>query len=183
VVIDFEYYFIEPIHEKYAWRICDFVVTNSDRLKRFFPKTLEQNLTPGLAKIFVDRKVEQFNDREEFLFVLKEKKDRTVIGLVYIKKLDWEKKRAELAYCIGYQYEGKGRMSQAVRTLSDYAFENLNLNTLEIIVHRTNIGSVRVAEKCSYIWERTLPKEHTPPNEEPLDMELYELKTCQVLKT
>lgn len=175
MIIEFKEYGIEPIHEKYAWRICDFVVTNAERLKRYFPKTLEQNLTPDLSKYFVEKKLKQFRNKEEFLFVLKEKENRTVIGLVYIKKIDWETKEAELAYCIGYQYEGKGRMTQSVADLSKYAFELLGLRTLRIIVHESNIPSIKVAEKCNYVWVKKLPKEHTPPNENPLDMELYEL--------
>lgn len=174
-MLDFESYTIEPIHEKYAWRICDFVTVNSERLKRYFPKTLENNLTPTLSQIFVYQKLREFQNKEEFLFVLKEKENRTVIGLVYVKKPDWQKKTAELAYCIGYQYEGKGWITQSVAELSRYAFDELGLKTLQIISHKSNLGSIKVAEKCGYIWKETLLKEHTPPNEAPLDMELYEL--------
>jgi len=175
VIADFANYTIEPIHEKYAWRICDFVTINQARLKRYFPKTLEQNLTPDLSKYFVEKKLKQFGNREEFLFVLKEKENRTVIGLVYIKKIDWEAKEAELAYCIGYQYGGKGWMTQAIKTLSYHAFNKLGLETLHIIVHESNIPSIKVAEKCGFIWIKKLLQEHTPPNENPLDMELYVL--------
>ncbi len=177
MIATFTNYTIEPIHEKYAWRICDLMVANSDRLKRYFPRTLEQNLNPELSKIFVADKVRQFDRKEEFLFVLKEKENRTVIGLVYIKELDWNAKQAELAFCIGYQYEGKGWMTEAVKTLSGYALDELGLKTLQIIAHKTNLGSIKVAQKCDYLWKRTLKKEHTPPGEEPLDMELYELET------
>jgi len=173
----FTKYTIEPIHEKYAWRICDLMVANSDRMRRYFPKTLEQNLNPDLSRIFVDEKVRQFNRKEEFLFILKEKENHKVIGLVYVKELDWKSGQAELAYCIGYQYEGKGWMTEAVRALSTYAFETLGLKTLQIIVHKSNLGSIKVAKKCGYLWKRSLKKEHTPPGEEPLDMELYELET------
>ncbi|QLG45179.1 GNAT family N-acetyltransferase [Costertonia aggregata] len=166
---------IDSIHEKYAWRICDFTISNSDRLKRFFPKTLEQNLTPDLSDYFVEKKVKQFNKKEEFLFILKEPENRTVVGMVFIKNIDWEIKQAELAYCIGYQYEGKGWTTQAVNTLSNHAFGSLGLTTLQIIVHKTNVGSVKVAQKNGYTWQRTLENEHTPPGENPLDMELYEL--------
>jgi ribosomal-protein-alanine N-acetyltransferase len=152
------------------------MTVNADRFKRFFPKTLEQNLTPDLATYFVQQKVRQFKKKEEFLFVLKELESRTIIGLVYIKDLNWNKRQAELAYCIGYQYEGKGHTSQSVQTLSGYAFDELGLKTLRIIVHKSNQASIRVAEKCSYIWKKTLLKAHTPPNENPLDMELYELE-------
>ena len=170
-----EHIYIEPIHEKYVWRLCDFCTINQDRLKRFFTKTLEQNLTPELSKLFAETKVRQFAAKEEFLFVLKEKEDHTLVGMVYIKEVDWDKKQGELAYAIGYREEGKGTMTKAVQNISDWAFNELKLETLQIISHKTNLGSVRVAEKCGYLWKRTLIDEHTPPNEAPLNMELYEL--------
>ena len=172
---DFENYYIEPIAEKDAWKLCDFIISNTERLKRYFPETLEQNLTPDLSRIFVVKKVKELNAKEEFLFKLKEKKNRTIIGLVYIKELDWNKKKAELAYCIAYQFEGMGIITNSVEILSDYAFDTLGLKTLQIIVHKTNPGSIKVAEKCGYTWQQTLLKEHTPPGENALDMELYEL--------
>lgn len=176
MISSLEHIYIEPIHEKYAWRLCDFCTTNQDRLKRFFPKTLEQNLTPELSNYFVETKVKQFSAREEFLFVLKEKEHHTVVGMVYVKEVGWEKKEAELAYAIGYQEEGKGTMTEAVQKISDWALNDLKLKTLKIITHKSNLGSVRVAEKCGYIWKNVLKAEHTPPGELPLDMELYELK-------
>lgn len=175
MILDFENYYIEPIAEKDAWKLCDFMVTNSERLKRFFPKTLEQNLTPDLSQFFVSKKVKQFNCNEEFLFKLKEKENRSIIGLVYIKELDWGKKQGELAYCIGYQFEGMGIITQSVKALSIYAFDTLGLKTLQIIAHKSNKGSVKVAEKCGYKWKNTLKALFAPPNEAPLDMELFEL--------
>ena len=115
------------------------------------------------------------NNKEEYLFKLKEKKDRTIIGLVFLKEIDWGNKQAELAYCIGYQYEGKGFTTQSVRAISAFAIETLGLSSLQIIAHKTNVGSIKVAENCGYSWQDTLVKEHTPPGEDPLDMELYEL--------
>ena len=173
--LEFKNYYLDSIHEKYAWRICDFCAINEERLKRFFPKTLEQNLTPDLSNYFVERKIKEFSAKEEFLFVLKEKENHTLIGLVYLKDLDWVKKQGELAYAMGYQAEGKGYMTETIHAISDWAFQELQLKTLQIIVHKTNIGSVRVAEKCGYLWKSVLNAEHKPPGELPLDMELYEL--------
>lgn len=175
MILELEHYTIEPIAEKDAWRLCNFVVSNEERLKRYFPKTLEQNLNPNLATNFVAKKARQFGEKEELVFTLKLKENRLIIGLIYIKELDWEKKQAELAYCIGYQFEGKGWISQSVKVLSQYALETLELKTLQIIVHKTNLGSIRVAEKNGYTWQCTLEKEHTPLGENALDMELYEL--------
>lgn len=173
--LEFEDYYIDTIHEKYAWRICDFCTVNTDRLKRFFPKTLEQNLTPDLSKYFVERKIKEFATKEEFLFVLKEKENHTVIGMIFIKELDWEKKQGELAYAVGYQVEGKGYMTETVKALSNWAFTEHQFKTLQIISHKTNAGSIRVAEKSGFTWQKVLIAEHTPSGENPLDMELYEL--------
>lgn len=173
--LEFEDYYIDTIHEKYAWRICDFCTVNADRLKRFFPKTLGQNLTPDLSKYFVERKIKEFATKEEFLFVLKEKENHTVIGMIFIKELDWEKKQGELAYAVGYQVEGKGYMTETVKALSNWAFTEHQFKTLQIISHKTNTGSIRVAEKSGFSWQKVLIAEHTPPGENPLDMELYEL--------
>ena len=172
--LDFKAYYLDTIHEKYAWRICDFCAINEERLQRYFPKTLEQNLTPDLSKYFVESKIKAFDTKEEFLFVMKEKENHTVIGLIYLKKLDWQKGQGELAYAIGYQSEGKGYMTETINAISTWAFEELQLKTLQIITHKSNIGSVRVAEKCGFIWQKVLMAEHTPPGENPLDMELYE---------
>jgi ribosomal-protein-alanine N-acetyltransferase len=38
---DFENYYIEPIAENDAWKLCDFIISNAERLKRYFPQTLE----------------------------------------------------------------------------------------------------------------------------------------------
>jgi ribosomal-protein-alanine N-acetyltransferase len=170
-----EIFTIEAITTKDSWRLCNFIVTNSDRLKRYFPKTLQQNLNPTLSEIFVELKVKQFINKNEFLFSLKEKSNRSIIGLCYVKEINWDLKIAELAYCIDYQFEGKNIITKTVRYISEYCNKELDLKTLLIIVHKTNSGSVKVAEKCNYKWIKTLPKEHTPPNEAPLDMELYKL--------
>ena len=66
-------------------------------------------------------------------------------------------------------------MSSVVKALSIHAFSKLELEVLQIIVHKSNIGSIKVAEKCNFVWRKTLLKSYTPPNEAPLDMELYEL--------
>lgn len=173
--IKFEDFEINQIHLGDAWKVCGFCVSNADRLKLYFPKTLEQNLNPTLSQLFVEKMVKQFEDKETFLFTLKHTKTRELAGLIYIKELDWEIKQGEFAYCIGYPFEGQGLMSKAVNELSHYAFRNLGLETLQIIAHKDNLPSVKVALKNDFKWIKTLVNEFTPIGKVPLDMELYEL--------
>lgn len=173
--LNFGSYHIIPIHTKDGWTICNFAVANEDRLKHYFPKTLEQNLTPDLSNNFVEKKVKQLETKEEFLFTIRENKSKKLVGLVYIKEVDWTTKQGEFAYCIDYSVEGKGLITESLKQLSEYAFETLGLETLQIISHKSNIGSLKVAENNNFTWIKTLKNEFTPTGKKPLDMELYEL--------
>ena len=173
--ISFDTYCLSSIQEKDAWSICDFVVANESRLKTYFPKTLEQNLTPNLAKYFTIKKIKQFEQKEEFLFTIKHSQNKKLVGLIYLKELDWNNNRGELAYAIDYNFEGKGITTKAVKTLSKHAFETLGLKTLEIFTHKDNLSSVYVAKKSGFTWQKTIEHKFKPKGRDPIDMELYEL--------
>ena len=170
---DFELF---PIQENDAWKLCDFVNTNENRLKRWFPKTLEQNFTPTLSELYVSQKINLWKNKEEFIFLLKQKDTHNLAGIAIIKFIDWSKKQAELAYCIGYRFEGKNLTSLSIKALTSFAFETLNLETLQIVTHESNLASIKVAEKAGFKYITILDNEFTPPGEPALDMMLYELK-------
>ncbi len=173
MILDFQSYYIAPIQEEDAWSLCNFMVVNEDRLKLYMPKTLAQNLTPDLSKVFAVKKVKEYNASEELLFLIKEKESNILVGLVYLKNFDDDKKEAEFAYGIGYQFKGKGIIAKAVKELCAYSFKKLNLNSLIIITHKTNKASVKVAETNGFTWQKTLKNEFTPTGKASLDMELY----------
>lgn len=175
MVAQFNGFEINSLHSGDAWKLCDFMVANADRLKRYFPTTLEQNLNPTLSQLFVQNKIKQFESKAEFLFTLKHSETRELAGVIYIKELDWTRKQGELAYCIGYTFEGKRLTSKAVNALSKHAFYDLGLETLQIITHKDNLPSIKVALNNDFRWQKTLENEFTPIGEQPLDMELYEL--------
>jgi ribosomal-protein-alanine N-acetyltransferase len=175
MIAKFDTFEINPIHGGDAWKICDLMVANEDRFKSYFPDTLAQNLNPTLSQLFVETKLKQFESKEEFLFTLKHSETRELVGLVYIKELDWTIKQGEFAYGIGYTFEGQGLTSKAVKLLSEYAFNDLGIETLQIIAHKDNLGSINVATKNNFIWQKTLANEFTPLGKSPLDMELYQL--------
>ena len=113
--------------------------------------------------------------KQEFGYTIKVFPTKNIAGLIILKHIDWQKKQGEFAYCIGKKHEGQGWMTEAIVASSQFAIENLGLKTLQIIAHKNNFGSVKVAEKSGYIWKKTLKKVFAPINEPPLDMELFEL--------
>ncbi|MFK5973747.1 MAG: GNAT family N-acetyltransferase [Flavobacteriaceae bacterium] len=170
-----EHFEIKPLHIKDAKSLSALMLSNNERYSRFFPKTLEQNLSEAASKEYILRKDKEIRAKTAFTYAIKEK--TKVVGRLIIKNIDQNKKVAELAYCIDSKHESKGWMTKAIREITNYAFSDLGLEKLQVIVHRSNIGSIKVAENNTYLWIKTLEKGYTPPNEEALDMELYELKS------
>lgn len=94
---------------------------------------------------------------------------KTLLSLVFYTKI------LELAYCIGCNIEVKGLVTKAFKAISNFAYNELNLDIIQIIVHKTNLASVKVAQNNDFVWQRTLINEFTQADELPLNMELYEL--------
>jgi ribosomal-protein-alanine N-acetyltransferase len=152
-----------------------FMIENTERLTKFFPVTLSSNDTLEKSVAYIDSKEIEIQQKVNFTFAVREIDTQKIIGLIIIKKIDWTNRIGELAYCIGNNFEGKGLISKVVKAISNFAYNELELQTLQIIAHKTNFGSIKVAENNSFIWQRTLIDEFTPTNELPLNMELYEL--------
>lgn len=173
--LNIENYILEKLKPSDANQLYQFISDNSERLKLFFPVTLEMNSSLEKTETYISIKNKEIEEKTNFTLAIRDKNNHQIAGLIIIKKIDWDKKQGEFAYCIGSEFEGKGLTSYAVKEMTNFAFEELGLKTLQIIVHKTNFGSVKVAENNGFVWQSTLQNEFTPTNETPLDMELYEL--------
>lgn len=174
-MIDTANFIINPLAESDANQLHHFILANGKRLKRYFPVTLSSNQTLEQSVEYIALRNKEIEEKTNFTFAIRNKNSQQIVGLIILKKIDWEKKQGEFAYCIGAEFEGKGLTSFAVNQMIQFAFEDLGLKTLQIIAHKTNLGSINVAVKSGFIWQRILLNEFTPTGEAPLDMELYEL--------
>ena len=170
-----EDFIIDPLKSTDANQLFQFMENNNERMQRYFPVTLSSNATLGKTTEYIVIKNKEIVEKSNFTFAIRNKISQEIAGLIIIKKIDWDKKQGELAYCIGSRYEKKGVTTFAVSKISQFAFNKLKLKTLQIISHKTNFGSIKVAENNGFVWQRTLVNEFTPTSEKPLDMELYEL--------
>ncbi|MCW2121107.1 GNAT family N-acetyltransferase [Flavobacterium sp. 7A] len=151
-----------------------FLLDNTARLSRFFPVTMSSNETFEKSVAYIEEKNNEIDAKVNFTFAIRELDTQKIAGLIIIKKIDWTDKVGELAYCIGNDFEGKGLVTKAVKAISVFAYNDLELRVLQIIAHKTNLGSVQVALNNGFAWKKTLLNEFTPVGELPLDMELYE---------
>jgi [ribosomal protein S5]-alanine N-acetyltransferase len=168
-------FYIESLKHDDALNLNKLLLSNTERFKLYLPKTLSENRTFESTKTYIIKRNELMNSKLEYTFTIKDKSSKSIAGLIILKTINWDKKSGEFAYCIGKRFENKGWMTLAIQATSKYCFQELQLKKLQIISHKTNLASIKVAEKSNFVWQKTLKKEFTPLGQQPIDMELYEL--------
>lgn len=171
-----EHFSISLLQPKDALHLNKLLVSNTDRFMKYLPKTLEENTTLESTQNYIAGKIKAAKKKKAFVFIINDKHSRDIIGMIILKNLNWEIQQGEFAYCIGKRFKGKGLMTTAIKATSDYVIENMGLETLQIIAHKTNLPSVNVALQSGFKWIETLVDEFMSMNGTPLDMELFELK-------
>ncbi len=92
---------------------------------------------------------------DDFSFAVTRKSDNLFLGACGIGS-DLFHKRAEVGYWLGKPHWGQGYMSEAVRRVIQFGFEELDLNRIQATYFTYNQASRRVMEKAGMIYEGTL---------------------------
>lgn len=73
-----------------------------------------------------------------------------IVGTASYNKLDWTNKIAYIGYWLGKDYQGYGIMTRVARALTDYAFNELGLNRVEITAAEGNKKSRSIPERLGF---------------------------------
>jgi RimJ/RimL family protein N-acetyltransferase len=90
-----------------------------------------------------------------------------LVGSFSVMEIDRERGHGEIGYWVAAHARGRGIATRATRLLHHWATTELGLTTLEILPHRDNAASRRVAERCGY--ERTGELRPAPRTEDPAE--------------
>ena len=94
--------------------------------------------------------------REAFVVV----EEGRAVGLALAPSIDREAATAELGYLVSASARGRGLGTVALRLLSDWAFDELEMIRLELHIGTENGASQTVARRAGYTLEGTLRSAH-----------------------
>ena len=142
---------------------------NSEEVTRY----LESGFFPQSIKELQEYAEEQSKKQDVvFLSIVKTDTDEH-IGNIKLGAVDWIHRRAEIGLIIGQQKVwGHGYGTEAVKLLTAYGLNRLNLRKITAHCYEPNDGSKRVFEKAGYESEALL-KEHVFCNGEYVDVCVY----------
>jgi RimJ/RimL family protein N-acetyltransferase len=96
------------------------------------------------------------------------------LGSVGIHRINRTEGRCDIGYFLAPWARGRGVMSRAVRLLSEWIFETLPIERIEITIEPANAPSRAVAERAGYRFEGVL-RSHTVIKGTRRDMAIYSL--------
>jgi RimJ/RimL family protein N-acetyltransferase len=110
---------------------------------------------PGYGKIWLGRYEEGWADGTRAGFAI-EGHDGEFLGLGMVINVELEGRQAEIGYVVGRAARGRGVATRTLRLLTDWAFDELGLERIELWIDVDNAGSERVAERGGYVREGVL---------------------------
>ena len=116
------------------------------------------------------------NDTFAFAITL----DGAVIGSVTAyRQSNVHRRTAELGYYIAEKYWGRGIMTEAVKQMCRYIFDNSDILRIYAEPFAFNAASCRVLEKAGFKYEGTL-RQNAVKNGKVLDMKMYSLLKSEI---
>jgi RimJ/RimL family protein N-acetyltransferase len=91
-----------------------------------------------------------------------------LLGSFGLMELDREPGYGEIGYWVAAEARGRGVATRAVRLLADWAREELRLTRIEVLPHKDNLPSRRVAEKAGFVATGELVGSPRAEIEEPI---------------
>ena len=143
-------------------------------------KKVQDNLRDGLPYPYTEQDGKEFisamlsaDENETFAFAIMV--DDKVVGSIGIfRQGNIHSQTAELGYYIAEEYWGKGIMTEAVKQICEYVFDNSDIIRIYAEPFAYNIASCRVLEKVGFQYEGTL-RSNAVKNGKVIDMKMYSL--------
>ena len=156
------------------WRPSD----AAELAKVLSDKEILDNLRDGLPYPYTEQDGAAFisamlaaDERETFAFAVTVQ-DKAVGSIGVFRQGNVHRRTAELGYYIAKEYRGKGMMTEAVRQICTYVFDNSDILRIYAEPFSYNAASCRVLEMAGFQYEGTL-RCNAVKNGRILDMKMY----------
>lgn len=110
----------------------------------------------GDLKGYIQYCIDGYKNADCYNWVIEYKENRQAIGSIGVVELREDVACAEVGYCLGEAYWGRGIMPEALRCIIAFLFDEVGVNRIQATHDARNPSSGRVMEKCGLRYEGTL---------------------------
>ena len=137
------------VHEIFALR-------SNESVNKYLDRRPAQSLEDATSFIQAINESVKKNDSAYWAISLNDK----LIGTVCLFDFSSDNTKAEMGFELLPACQGKGFMQEAVTAVLDYAFQQIQLHSIEAYTHAENLNSIRLLEKLHF--KKQLLPENNP---------------------
>lgn len=147
---------LRPLSGDDAPALYDMMVRNRSFLKPWMPASSDETYTLEFQAADIAWRAEQWQQDRAYSFGIFLKQSQALIGRINISQVvRGAFLNCFLGYWLDQEHNGQGIMSEAVRTICPFVFEQLGLHRIEATTLLHNHGSQRVLAQAGFRDEGT----------------------------
>ncbi|MCF7807340.1 MAG: GNAT family N-acetyltransferase [Candidatus Marinimicrobia bacterium] len=143
---------LRPVKESDAEDL--YAIFSDPTVMRYGSSTPWTSIDQALKKISLDR--EALKKSESLILGVIRNDDNKLIGTCSLFDINWQCRRAEIGYILSSKVWGQGYMNEALHTLLDFGFDELNFHRVEADIDPNNKASERILQKLGFTEEGLL---------------------------
>lgn len=144
-------------HEEDAEEVFLLTDRNREDLRKWFP-WVDSTQSPEDSKKFIIKCQEEFKDNKSADFGVLY--DGKLIGSMGFHTIKIGHSWAEIGYWLDKDFRGKGIMTECVKAMINYGFNELNLHRIQIRCDSKNLQSKAIPERLSFKLEGVVREDH-----------------------
>ncbi len=149
---------VRPYQESDAQALFEAIIESRDHMRPWLPFADEHRAVEESRDWIIHQKASWLL-RENMNVGVWEKATHRYLGGSGLHPRNWESRCFEIGYWLRASATGRGYMTEAVRLLTDYAFDKLSATRIEIRCDERNVQSAAIPLRLGFVQEARLRNE------------------------
>ncbi|WP_420572839.1 GNAT family N-acetyltransferase [Kordia sp.] len=129
------------------WEVVSYIRSDK-KMNEFIKRPIDPSKEAALK--FITRINNNIDTNTVYHWVITKQNDPKMIGSICLWNFSEDKKTAEVGYDLSTAFQGKGIMNETLKTILEFGFHTLQLDTIEAYTDRRNESSKRLLEKNQF---------------------------------
>jgi ribosomal-protein-alanine N-acetyltransferase len=125
-----------------------FEIRSNPEVMKYIPRPVAQTLADAVTHI--ESVLTLLRENNGVTWAIEEKQSKQLIGTIGFWRFEKENYRAEIGYILNPKWQNKGVMHEALSVTIPFAFEQIQLHSIEAVIDPENIASAKLLEKNKF---------------------------------
>jgi ribosomal-protein-alanine N-acetyltransferase len=125
-----------------------FMLRSNKRVNKYIVRPIQKDIKE--IRAFINKINNGINNNEWIYWIITLKESPKLIGTICYWNFSEDKTVAELGYELDPDFQGKGIMSEALKKIIEFGFQEIELDAIEAYTHKNNNDSTKLLQKYNF---------------------------------